>query len=184
VHQDDSAVEGGAGEGHLRVPEMTADVVDDLGSGFDGKAGGGGVEGVDREEGFGTLLQDGGNHGKDTGLLLFGGERCGVGASGFAADVEDVGAFVEHLDGLSEGPFGSVLGGVKVTAVGEGVGGDVKDAHDEGSPAESEGAGAEAPGVLAAGGKGHGGILSVAATSYLPIQMRTCRPGSASLWAS
>jgi hypothetical protein len=60
---------------------------------------------------------------------------------------------------LSEGPFGSVLGGVEVAAVGEGVGGDVEDAHDEGSPAESYCAGAEAPVVMAAGGEGHGGIL-------------------------
>ena len=87
-------------------------------------------------------------------------------------------------EGLGEGAFGGVFGGVEVAAVGEGVGGDVEDAHDEGSPAEREGAGAEVPVVMAAWGEGHGGILSVAATSYLPIQMRTCRPGSAILWAS
>jgi len=43
-----------------------------------------------------------------------------------------------------------------VTAIGEGVGCDVKDAHDEGSLAQSEAAGAEMPVVMAAGGKGHG----------------------------
>jgi len=115
---------------------VAADVVDDLGSGFDGAAGGGGVEGVDGEDGLGALLQDGLDDGEDAGLFFFGGERGGVGAGGFAADVEDIGALVEHGDGLGEGSFGGVLGGVEVTAVGEGVGGDVEDAHDEGSPAE------------------------------------------------
>ena len=39
--------------GHGGVPEMAADVVDDLGSGGDGALGGGGVVGVDREDGVG-----------------------------------------------------------------------------------------------------------------------------------
>ena len=69
----------------------------------------------------------------------------GIGASGFASDVEDVGAFVEHGEGLGEGALGLVGDGVEVAAVGEGVGGDVEDAHDEGSVAEREGAGSELP---------------------------------------
>ncbi len=150
----------GAGGGHVGVPEVAADVVDDLGSGFDGAARGGGVEGVDGEDGFGALLQDGCDDGEDAGLLFFGGERRGVGAGGFAADVEDVGAFVEHFYGLGEGAFGGVPGRVEVAAVGEGVGRDVEDAHDEGSLAQREGAGAEVPVVMAAGGEGHGGILA------------------------
>ena len=56
-----------------------------------------GVEGVDGEDGFGMLFEDGFDDGEDAGLLFFGGEWGGVGAGGFAADVEDVGAFVEHL---------------------------------------------------------------------------------------
>ena len=52
VHEDGSAGEFGAGGGHGGVPEVAADVVDDLGSGFDGEAGGGGVEGVDGEDGL------------------------------------------------------------------------------------------------------------------------------------
>jgi hypothetical protein len=51
-----------------------------------------------------------------------------------------------------------------VAAVGEGVGGDVEDAHDEGSLAEGKGSGAEAPVEMGTGalarGEGHGGILS------------------------
>ncbi len=151
-----AAAEFGAGGGHGGVPEVAADVVDDLGSGFDGAAGGVGVEGVDGEDGFGALLQDGCDDGKDAGLLFFCRERRGVGAGGFAADVEDVGAFVEHGEGVGEGSFGGVFGGVEVAAVGEGVGRDVEDAHDEGARAEREGAGAEVPVVMAAGGEGHG----------------------------
>src|ERR1035441_2117877 len=47
VHQDGAAAERGAGGGHGRVPEVAADVVDDLGAGFNGEAGGFGVVGVD-----------------------------------------------------------------------------------------------------------------------------------------
>ena len=52
-----------------------------------------------------------------------------------------------------------MFGGVKEAAVGEGVGRDVEDAHDEGSLAKREGAGAEVPVVMAAGREGHGAIL-------------------------
>jgi len=159
VHEDGSAVEFGAGGGHGGVPEVAADVVDDLGSGLDGAAGCGGVEGVDGEDGLGAVFEDGLDDGEDAGLFFFWGERGGVGTGGFAADVEDVGAFVEHGDGLGEGAFGGVLGGVEVAAVGEGVGRDVEDAHDEGSLAEGEGAGAEVPVEGRASDEGHGGIL-------------------------
>ena len=108
MHEDDSAVERGAGGGHLRVPEVAADVVDDLGSGFDGCAGGGGVEGVDGEDSGWFCIQDGCDDGEDAGLLFIGGEWGGVGAGGFAADVEDVCSFVDHLEGLGEGAFGGV----------------------------------------------------------------------------
>ena len=134
---------------------MAADVVDDLGSGFDGVAGGGGVEGVDGEDGVGALLEDGFDDGEDAGLFFFGGEWSGVGAGGFAADVEDVGALSSMLC-LVEGPFGGVLGRVEVAAVGEGVGRDVEDAHDDGPRAEGECASAEMPVVMAAGREGHG----------------------------
>ena len=54
-------------------------------------------------------------------------------------------AWVRAASGVSE-----------VAAVGEGVGGDVEDAHDEGARAEREGAGAEVPVVMGARGEGHG----------------------------
>lgn len=159
VHEDCSAAECGAGGGHGGVPVVAADVVDDLGSGFNGVTCSVCVEGIDGEDGFGALLQDGLDDGEDAGLLFAGGERGGVRAGGFAADVENVGAFVEHGEGLREGSFGGVLGGVKVAAVGEGIGCDVEDAHDEGARAEGKGAGVEVPVVMAAGRKGHAGIL-------------------------
>jgi hypothetical protein len=159
VHQDGAAVELRAGRGHLGVPEMAADVVDDLCSGLDSAAGGACVKGVDGEDGVGLVFEDGFDGGEDAGLFLVGGERRGVGTGGLAADVEDVCALVEHLCCLCKGAFGRVGGRVEEAAVGEGVGCDVEDAHDEGSPAKREGAGAEMPVVMAAGRKGHGGIL-------------------------
>ncbi len=140
---------------------MAADVVDDLGSGFDGAAGCGGVEGVYGEDGGGFFFEDGFDGWEDARLLFVGGERCGVGAGGFAADVENGCAFVEHLQGLLKGSFGRVARGVEEAAVGEGVGCDVEDAHDDGSLAQGEGAGAEVPVVMAAGCEGHVWILAV-----------------------
>jgi hypothetical protein len=159
VHEDGAAVEFGAGRGHGGVPEVAANVVDDLGAGFDGEACGGRVVGVDGEDGGGALFEDGFDDREDAGLFFFGREGDGVRPRGFAAEVEDVGAFVEHAEGAGESAFGSMGGGVEETAVGEGVGRDVEDAHDEGSAAQSECAGAEVPVVTSPGGEGHGGIL-------------------------
>ncbi len=64
---------------------------------------------------------------------------------------------VEEIEGAGKGALRSVGGGVEVAAVGEGVGGDIEDAQDEGSAAESEGAGAEAP--VEDGARSHEGIL-------------------------
>ena len=81
VHEDCAAVEVGAGGGHVGVPEVAADVVDDLASGFDGMASCAGVEGVDGEDGFGALFEDGGDDGEDAGLFFAGRERGGVWSS-------------------------------------------------------------------------------------------------------
>ena len=145
--------------GHGWVPEVAADVVDDLDSGGDGALGGGGVVGVDREDGLRALLQNGFDDREDAGLFFFGSEGGGVGAGGFAADVEEVGSFVEHLEGVIDGAGGSAFAGVEVAAVGEAVRGDVEDAHEEGAPAEREGASAEVPVEVWAGREGHGWIL-------------------------
>ena len=46
-------------------------------------------------------------------------------------------------------------GGVELASVGEAVGGEVEDGHDEGAGAEREGSGAELPVVGGACGEGH-----------------------------
>ena len=98
---------------------MTTDVVDDFGTGFDGAPGCGGVEGVDGEDGVGLHLEDGFHCGKNAGLLFVGREWSGIGTGGFAADVEDVGSFFEHLEGLGYGAIGCGLWSVEVAAVGK-----------------------------------------------------------------
>jgi len=92
-------------------------------------------------------------------LFFFGRQGSGVGACGFAAEIEDIGAFVEQSEGVGERTLRGVGGGVEETAVGEGVRRNVEDTHDEGSLAERKGACAEMPVVTSAGGEGHGGIL-------------------------
>jgi len=159
VHENGSALEFGAGGRHRGVPEVAADVVDDLGPSFDGAACGPGMVGVDGQDSGGPLFEERFDDGEDSGLFFFGGQWGGVGAGGFAAEVEDVGSFVEHLEGLGQGSFGGVGGRVVKAAVGEGVGRDIKDSHDEGSRAEGEGAGAEMPVVMSAPREGHGEIL-------------------------
>jgi len=155
VHEDDAAAEVGASAGHAEVPEVAGDVVDDFGTGFDGETGGFGVESIDGEDGVGASVEDGFEDWEDAGLLFGGGDGGGVGAGGFAAQVEDVGTFVEELKGVGQG-FG---GGEEVAAIGEAVGGDVEDAHDAGAWAKREGAGAEVPVKGRAWDEGHGEIL-------------------------
>ena len=159
VHEDDSAGEFGAGVGHGGIPLEAADVVDDLCPGGDGVAGGGGVVGVDGEDGVGCGFEEVDDDGEDASLLFVGGEWGGVGAGGFTADVDDVCAVIEEGEGVGDGALGFVGRGVEVSSVGEGVGRDVEDAHDAGVLAEGEGVGAEVPVEARAGGEGHGWIL-------------------------
>ena len=74
----------------------------------------------------------------------------GVGAGGLPAEVEEIGAPVEEGEGLGQG----LLFGREAIAVREGVGGEVEDAHEEGSLAEGDGAAREMPEVARA--RGHG----------------------------
>jgi hypothetical protein len=163
VHEDGSAAELGAGEAHGWIPEVTADVVDDLGAGLDGEPGGGGVVGIDGEDGGGAGGEDAGEDGQDAGLLFVRGEGCGVGAGGFTAEIEDVGSAVEQAEALLDGEAGIGERGawwVEGAAVGEAVRGDVEYAHDDGAGTEGEGACAQAPEEARAVGEGHLGILT------------------------
>ena len=60
---------------------------------------------------------------------------------GDAAEVEDVGTFVEESEGVVERGFRVEV----LAAVGEGIGRDVDDAHEQSARAKREGASAEAP---------------------------------------
>ena len=132
VHEDGAAAERGAGGEQAQVPEAAADVVDDLGAGFDGEAGGFGVVGVDGEDGIGPCLENRLQHRQHARLLFRGGDGDGVGAGGFAAEVEDAGAVVEHVERMFESG-GNVL---EPAAIGKRVGRDVENPHEQRPRAE------------------------------------------------
>ena len=117
MHEYGSAGVGGEGGGHGGVPGEAADIVDDFGSGVEGAAGDGGFIGVDGEDGVGALPPDGLDDGQNAVDLLLGGDGSGergslggggggAGTGGFAADIENVGAFVEQRDGMGDGGLG------------------------------------------------------------------------------
>lgn len=142
VH-DDQAGGGFGGElDHAGVATEAGDVVDDVGSGGEGGAGDRGFHGVDGEEGAG-LAADGADDGNDAADFFFSGDGFGAGAGGFAAEVEDVGAFGEEVEGV----FDSAAGVEEAAAVGEGVRGDIDDAHDEGAGADGVGGAVDEPGL-------------------------------------
>jgi len=67
------------------------------------------------------------HYGQDPGDLGVDVDPLGAGAGGLPADVDDVGALGDELAGVGDGR----LGVDPAAAVGEGVGGDVEDAHEE-----------------------------------------------------
>ncbi len=125
VHEDNAAGLLGAEGSHAGICQA-ADVVHDVGACLQCGCGDGGVAGVDGDAGGGVALPEGGNDGEDAAQLFVLCHRGGAGAGGFAADVDDVCALVQHALGVLQcGGGGAVL-----PAVGEGVGGDVEYAHD------------------------------------------------------
>ena len=139
--------------GHLRIPQKSADVVDDLRAGRQGRARGCGFVGVDGKDRVGPRAQDSFKHGKQAGLLFASADggrigRCGkiagarTGPGALRAQVEDVGAFVEQLHGAGHGR----LSVEKRTTIAEGVGGDVDHAHDQRPRAQLDRARAQLPG--------------------------------------
>lgn len=126
--------DAGAGDegGHGGVGQTPGDVVDDVGTGVDGGLGGGGVDGVDRDDraagrSIGPVGEERAHHGQDAGDLGVDVDPLGAGTGGLPADVDDVGALGDELTGMVHG----CLGIGPAAAVGEGVGGDVEDAHEE-----------------------------------------------------
>ena len=107
VHEDEAAFEAGACGGHFGVPCEAANIVDDFDSGGDCGLGGGGFPGIDGEQRVGLRFEDGLDDGKDAALFFFRSDRRVLaGASGFAADVDDVGSLLEHAEGIGCGCSG------------------------------------------------------------------------------
>ena len=144
VHHDDSASQFGARTGHGFVPLESADVVDDFSTDLDCAPGHDGFIGVDGKNGVRPRLPHSFDYGSDAPqFLLFGDERFMAGSVGlyarartrrFASNVEDIGTVVEHLKGVRNGRPGLE----KSSTIGERIGGDVDDSHDERAGTEVE----------------------------------------------
>lgn len=142
VHDDKAGGAFGGDLDHARIATEAGDVIDDVGSGGDGGAGDGGFHGVDGEEGSG-LGADGTDDGDDAADFFFSGDGVGTGAGGLATEVKDISAFGEEVEGVFDGATGVE----EATAVGEGVRGDIDDAHDEGSGVDGVGGAVDEPGL-------------------------------------
>ena len=146
VHDDDAATGGGERGSHGGVPEQAGDVVDNFGTVVERGLGGGCAVGVDGNDGAGTCAKDGAEHREDAALLFLpadgvGRERGCAGTGGFPAEVEQVRAVVEELEGVIEG--GSRRG--VPAAVGETVRREIDDAGEQRAPAERERPAAKRP---------------------------------------
>ena len=126
VHKNIGDAEGGDGGEHLGVDLTAGDVVDDVGTGFDGTGGRETLAGVDRDEGVGEVAaEEGDERGEFLGLLV-GRQDVGTGTRGHDTEVEDVGTVGKKLPGMGEKGLRCV---VSATVV-ERVGGSVENAHD------------------------------------------------------
>ena len=88
-----------------------------------------------------VFLHERADDGHDPAKLLLNVDRLGAGAGALAADVEDVGP----LGGQPQAVFHGGVGVEEAPAVGEAVGRDVDDAHQQRKLAEGERARAELP---------------------------------------
>ena len=124
VHDDDADTAGGTDVGHRRGCE-SSDVVDRFGSGGDRRFGDGGFAGVHRDDDTGPgEWSDDGDDAPDLFVHIDG---AGTRSRRLTPDVDDVGTAAVQAQRLFDGR-------VRVeppASVGEGVGRDVDDAHDE-----------------------------------------------------
>ena len=125
MHNDCTGLGFGDGFAHEGVFQAV-DVIDEVGTGSECRAGDFGFTGVDGEgdvwEG-GELFDDG----DGAAEFFIEGDGLGAGACGFAADVDDVGAEGDHGLGVGDGFSGLEEG----ASVGEGIRGGVEDSHEE-----------------------------------------------------
>jgi len=133
VIDDESGVVVGNGARELGFESEAAGIVNDSGAEFERALGDFGFVGVDGDgdaDGVLDALEDG-----DEALEFdCGGDAVGPRLGGFGADVDDVGALLLEFDGSRERAVGVGV----FTAVGERVGGDVENAHQQGSVTETE----------------------------------------------
>ena len=111
---------------HRGIAGQAGDVVDDLGAGVDGRAGDGGLAGVDRNRNS-HLRRELLDHRQHAPQLFVGSDRLGIGPRAFAADVEQVGAVGDQLQGVRDGRVAIE----ELAAVGKAVRRDVDDAHHQ-----------------------------------------------------
>jgi hypothetical protein len=133
VVEDEAGVVLNDGLGEEGIPGEAAGVIDDFGAVFNGEFGYLGLIGIDRD-GDAEFAFEALEDGDEAADFLGGGDTGAAGLGGFGADVDDVGALLFEFEGAGK----SAVGILVKTAVGERVGGDVEDAHDEGSFAETD----------------------------------------------
>jgi hypothetical protein len=133
VIEDEAGVILDDGFRQKRIPGEAAGVVDNFGAVFNGEFGYFGFIGIDRD-GDAEFAFEALEDGDEASDFLSGGDAGAAGLGGFGADVDDVGALLFEFEGAGK----SAVGILVETAVGERVGGDVEDAHDEGSFAETD----------------------------------------------
>lgn len=125
VHEDDAAGVCGAKGTHF-CRFKAGDVVNDVCPCCQGCCSNGGVAGVYGDECVGEFSANGRDNGCGAAFFFRRGYRGSPWAGGLAANVDDMGALVKHEAGMLKGGGD----GVVAATVGEGVGGDVENAHD------------------------------------------------------
>ena len=119
--------------GHERIKGEAGDIVDEICAGFEGGSSDRRVSGVARDRDVGARAEE--LNDRDDALeFLKRRDRRGAWASGFAADVDDGGAVLNHL----ERGFESASRVEMQATVGERVWGTVEDTHDMGSTIKPE----------------------------------------------
>jgi len=133
VHHDDTGARLGSGARDIRLAAEAVNIVDDGCAGVEGGADDGGLGGIDAE-GDVDFANQLGDDGDDAGEFVLLADGLEAGAGGLCAEVQDVGALLDHAQALAQGGLGV---GVEAVA-GEGVVGAVNDAHEERAAAPDE----------------------------------------------
>lgn len=140
VHDDDAAAACGAEGWHGGIGGEAADVVDDFGAGIERGLGDGSLHGVDGNESVPFVAQ--GADDWNGAVDFFGGiDWGGTWPRGFAADIDDCGAFGDHAARVDHCGIKFMM----LAAIGKRIRRHIENPHDLGATAEVEGAGADVP---------------------------------------